>query len=341
MMLRAFAGALVLILAAGCGKGAPQNQQTMQACQSAPPVDPSNPTAGMIFVRGGAFIMGAAPMHDEEGPPQEVQVGDFWIDATEVTNAQFARFVEATGYVTLAERPLDPALYPGVPAQYLAPSSLVFVQPGGPVALTDPSAWWRVVPGADWRRPTGPGSSIDGLENAPVVHVGYDDAAAYAEWAGRVLPSEAEWEYAAQGGQAGARYTWGDGAHDTPAANIWNGVFPALDTGADGYRARVAPVGCFPANGYGLYDMAGNVWEWTSTWYRPGIARDGGAFAEPSRAQADDPADPNTPKRVAKGGSFLCADNYCLRYRPAARTAGPPDGGSSHIGFRTILRVEG
>jgi formylglycine-generating enzyme required for sulfatase activity len=313
---------------------APQAPDEIARCVAVSLPDPTQPTAGMVFITGGAFRMGALPMHDEEGPPRDETVGDFWIDATEVTNAQFARFVSATNYVTLAERSLDPALYPGVPRAQLAASSLVFVQPDGPVSLANPGAWWRVVPGANWRHPMGPGTSIEGRDNLPVVHVAYDDALAYARWAGRDLPTEAEWEYAARGSLPEARYTWGDDPPGAGSANVWQGVFPVADTGEDGYRARASPVGCFERNGFGLYDMAGNVWEWTSTWYRPGIGD-----IEPSRSDAFDPAEPAVPKHVAKGGSFLCADNYCLRYRPAARTAGPPDSGSSHIGFRTIVRA--
>ncbi|WP_334164258.1 formylglycine-generating enzyme family protein [Phenylobacterium sp.] len=301
-------------------------------------------TAGMVLVKGGRFQMGAAPVNREEGPPQSVTVGSFWIDRTEVTNAQFARFVNATGYVTLAERPLDPKLYPDLPPDARRPASLVFT--GAPIraAAGGPGDWWRVVPGADWRRPAGPGSSIRGREDRPVVHVAYEDALAYARWLGRDLPTEAEWEYAARGGRDGARFVWGDtpAAPGAPAANVWQGVFPAVDTGEDGYKATPAPVGCYPPNGYGLHDMAGNVWEWTRDWYRPGIEGiDPADPSGPAEESAFDPADPSSPKHVIKGGSYLCSEDFCWRYRPAARTAGPADGGASHVGFRTVLRLTG
>ena len=330
--------ALSLALA-GC-QGA--SEQTLaQPCIAAPVIpDPATPQAGMIRVAGGVFAMGAAAERPEEGPPRQVQVGDFWIDQTEVTNAAFARFIEATGYVTLAERPLSAEAYPDLSEGERAPASLVFA--GAAHLSPDPSTWWRIVPGASWRAPEGPGSDIKGRESWPVVHIAWEDAMAYARWLGRDLPTEAEWEYAARGGLTGARYVWGDAAPDpeTPQANTWQGVFPAADSGADGHKARAAPVGCYPANGYGLHDMAGNVWEWTKDWYRPGLAPAGVIEAGgPLRAMAHDPAEPGQPKHVIKGGSFLCADNYCFRYRPAARTPGPPDGGASHVGFRTVLRA--
>jgi formylglycine-generating enzyme required for sulfatase activity len=298
--------------------------------------------AGMVLVKGGAFDQGAAPARAEEGPPRRTTVGSFWIDRTEVTTADFARFVAATGYVTLAERPLDPRRYPGLRGDQLKPSAIVFVGATDPQG-TDPSQWWRVIQGADWRHPLGPGSSIDGKGSEPVVQVAWADALAYAHWLGRDLPTEAEWEYAARGGLKDRTYTWGDNAYDPghPQANIWQGPFPALDTGEDGYKARVAPVGCFPPNGYGLYDMAGNVWEWTKDWYRPNL--DPAQAADPSgptQPEAYDPGDPAERRHVIKGGSFLCADNFCFRYRPPAREGGPTDTGSNHVGFRTILRVK-
>lgn len=269
---------------------------------------------------GGTFTLGAGPVLPGEGPPKRVTVGAFRIDRTEVTNAEFAAFVEATGYVTLAERTPDPRLYPGVDPALLKPSSLVFMGKTDDARQADSTRGWRVVPGANWRHPEGPGSSIRGRENAPVVHVGYEDALAYARWRGRDLPSEAEWEYAARGGLEGARYTWGDqpAAPNRPMANHWQGPFPAQDTGEDGHAGQAAPVGCYPPNGFGLYDMAGNVWEWTSD-------------AAPS-------LDGGPPARLIKGGSYLCADDFCFRYRPAARQPGPPDTGASHIGFRTVAR---
>lgn len=299
-------------------------------------------TAGMVLVKGGEYLQGAAPARREEGPPRATRVGSFWIDKTEVTNADFARFVAATGYVTLAEKPLDPKLYPGLSGDDLKPSAIVFVGAKNP--NDGPGQWWRVVRGADWRHPEGPGSSIEGKENHPVVQIGYDDALAYARWLGRDLPTEAEWEYAARGGLKDAAYTWGNQPLDmkAPQANVWQGPFPQVDAGTDGYKAQTAPVGCFAANGYGLVDMAGNVWEWTKDWYAPNL--DPTQIVDPvgpTEREAYLPSTPDEKRHVIKGGSFLCADNFCFRYRPPAREAGPTDTGSDHVGFRTILRVKG
>ena len=297
-------------------------------------------TDGMVLIAGGAFTMGADPLRREEGPPRSTKVASFWIDKTDVTNSQFARFVAATKYVTLAEQPLDPKAYPGLKPDQLRPSAIVFVGAQGPRG-EDPGQWWRVVPGADWRHPQGPGSSIEGKDHDPVVQIAWDDALAYAHWLGRNLPSEAEWEYAAQGGKGATRFAWGDQPFDSkhPQANVWQGVFPSLDTAQDGYKAQIAPVGCFAANGYGLYDMAGNVWQWTKDWYQPNLdAQDTDDPAGPAQTTAFDPGDPGARKHVIKGGSFLCSPDYCYRYRPAARQAGPSDTGESHIGFRTMWR---
>ncbi len=287
----------------------------------------------MVEIRGGPFLQGAAPQNPEEGPPRRTRVGDFRIDRTEVTNDDFGRFVAATGYVTLAERPLDPKAYPGLSAEQLQPSSIVFVGTG-----RGPGEWWRVVRGADWRHPQGPGSSIAGKGRLPVVQVAYADALAYAHWRGHDLPTEAEWEYAARGGLDGAAYSWGDRPLDArrPQANVWQGPFPAADAGADGYKARAAPVGCFAPNGYGLFDMAGNVWEWTKDLYAPGL--DPNDTREPQGPVARVSTDIDANRHVIKGGSFLCADDYCFRYRPPAREAGPTDTGSDHVGFRTVVR---
>ncbi len=289
----------------------------------------------MRWVPPGRYLIGARPMRPEEGPPRPVSLPGFRISQTEITNAQFARFVAATGYRTLAERVPDAALYPGVPRDRLVPSSLVFVGLPPGTAPDGPASWWRVVPGADWRHPEGPGSSLAGRAQQPVVHVGYEDALAYARWAGGDLPSEAEWEAAARGGLESRTYSWGDDPPGgerglKPRANVWQGAFPVEDKGGDGYKARVAPVGCFAANGLGLYDMAGNVWEWTRE------AANGAVWS------ADDPPAMRARARhLIKGGSFLCADNYCYRYRPAARSSGPVDGGASHIGFRIVKRGSG
>jgi sulfatase modifying factor 1 len=296
----------------------------------------------MVFLKAGAFEMGAKPMRREEGPPRFTHVGAFWIDRTDVTNAQFARFVKATGYVTLAERPLDPKTYTQLHGDQLKPSAIVFVGSNRP-AGSDPSQWWQVVPGANWRHPEGPGSDLKGRDALPVVQVAFADALAYARWLGRDLPTEAEWEYAAQGGRGPARFNWGDQPFDDahPQANVWQGVFPALDTGADGYRAQASPVGCFPANGFGLYDMAGDVWQWTKDVYQPGL--DPAARIDPKGPGPQGPTAMVAPgdtshNHVIKGGSFLCSPDYCFRYRPAAREAGPSDTGENHIGFRTVWR---
>jgi formylglycine-generating enzyme required for sulfatase activity len=245
-----------------------------------------------------------------------------------VTNAEFRRFVDATGYVTLCERPPDPALYPDADPALLVPGSLVFKKPPGPVSLRDNRAWWAYVPGAEWRHPEGPETGIDGRDDHPVVHVAYDDALAYAAWTGKELPTEAEWEYAARGGLDGASYAWGDDPSpgERIMANTWQGRFPWENLEADGY-AGTSPVDAFPANGYGLYDMIGNVWEWTAS----------------TLALAASCCAPSNPggemRRVVKGGSHLCAPNYCLRYRPAARQGEALDTSTCHIGFRCVMRV--
>ncbi|MBI1197787.1 MAG: SUMF1/EgtB/PvdO family nonheme iron enzyme [Phenylobacterium sp.] len=342
--LRATTALVGLALLAGCERrpeAAHAEASTRTACLSgraAPERAPA--TAGMVLIEAGRFLQGAAPARAEEGPPRPTEVGAFWIDRTEVTNADFARFVAATGYVTLAERPLDPRNYPGLSGDDLKPSAIVFV--GAKDPSDGPGRWWRVIRGADWRHPQGPDSSIAGKDAEPVVQIAYDDALAYARWLGRDLPTEAEWEYAARGGLDGAPYTWGEKKFDParPQANIWEGPFPAVDTGADGYKARTAPVGCFPPNGYGLYDMAGNVWEWTRDWYKPGLDPTQAVDpVGPTEREAYRPGDPAEHRHVIKGGSFLCADNFCFRYRPPAREAGPTDTGSDHVGFRTVLRV--
>jgi formylglycine-generating enzyme required for sulfatase activity len=292
--------------------------------------------------------MGSDRHYPEEAPAHRVIVDPFRIDVTPVTNRQFAAFVEATGHVTVAETPPDPADYPGARPEMLHPASLVFVPSRGPVDLRDWSQWWFFRRDADWRRPQGPGSSLDGLDDHPVVHVAYADVVTYAAWAGKSLPTEAEWEFAARGGLDGADYAWGDEftPGDKPMANTWQGPFPYQNLLTDGY-ARTSPVGAFPPNGYGLYDMIGNVWEWTADFY--GVRRQ----AEPVKSccaprnprGADEAAsyDPNLPevripRKVLKGGSHLCAPSYCRRYRPAARHAQPIDTSASHVGFRCIVR---
>jgi sulfatase modifying factor 1 len=308
---------------------------------------PPAPPPGMVFVPGGEFVMGTAgdaPNRNEQ-PAHAVRVAGFFLDEHEVTNARFRAFVAATGHVTTAEKVPDweevreqlPPGTPRPPADRLAAGSLVFTPPAGPVPPDDAARWWRWVPGACWTHPEGPGSDLAGRDEHPVVHVSWDDAAAYARWAGKRLPTEAEWECAARGGLAGKRFPWGDDppAEDSPRANIWQGTFPHSNTKADGWD-RTAPVKSFPPNGYGLYDVAGNVWEWCGDWYRAdAYAGRAGVTADPAGPAAPwDPADPLAPKRVTRGGSFLCHVAYCESYRPAARRGTAADTGMSHLGFR-------
>jgi formylglycine-generating enzyme len=303
---------------------------------------------GMVALSGAKFRMGSDKHYPEESPAHWVIVGDFAIDVTPVTNEEFAIFVAATGYVTVAERPLDPADFPGAKPEMLKPGSMVFQQPSGPVDLRNYANWWAYIPGACWRNPEGPGSDIERRERHPVVQVSYEDAAAYAAWAGKELPTEAEWEFAARGGLEEASYCWGnsmlvDGRH---MANTWQGDFPWRNDASDGFE-RTAPVASYPANGYGLYDMAGNVWEWTSDWFAERHAPDAAkACCVPqnprggAEAQSYDRRQPQfrIPRKVVKGGSFLCAPNYCLRFRPAARQPQMIDTAMSHIGFRCVIR---
>jgi sulfatase modifying factor 1 len=305
---------------------------------------------GMAWIAGGTFRMGSEDFYPEERPVHEVTVDGFWIDCCEVTNEQFARFVQATGYTTLAERPLNPADYPGAPAENLLPGSMVFHPTRAPVDLGQYANWWSWVPGASWRHPYGPQSSVERIGQHPVVHVAFEDAQAYATWSAKELPTEAQWEFAARGGLDGKIFAWGD-EHDLGGkamANSWQGEFPWQNLLLDGYAAT-SPVGSFPPNGYGLFDMTGNVWEWTSDWYVHRHADECtsspccGPAENPRILSPDKSYDVNQsqfkiPRRVVKGGSHLCAPNYCLRYRPAARQPQMVDTSMTHIGFRCIVR---
>jgi formylglycine-generating enzyme required for sulfatase activity len=307
-----------------------------------------NTLDAMVLVPGGTFRMGSDNHYPEEAPSHRVTVDPFWIDRTPVTNAQFREFVEATGYVTFAEIAPDPKDYPGALPHMLKPGSLVFTPPDHPVDLRDWSQWWDFKFGAYWRRPSGKGSGIHKSFDHPVIHIAYRDALAYAQWTGKELPTEAEWEYAARGGLQDKEYAWGDeltpdGQH---MANTWQGAFPLENTTADGFE-RTSPVTAFPPNGYGVRDMIGNVWEWTQDWYTAKHSADAPkacCIPESPRGshQADsyDACQPaiKIPRKVLKGGSHLCAPNYCRRYRPAARHAQPIDTSSSHIGFRCVVR---
>ena len=296
---------------------------------------------GLVRIGGGDFVMGSDAHYPEEAPAHRVHVDAFSIGRTAVTNREFASFVRATRYRTVAERPLDPADFPDAPAANLQPGSMVFTGTAGPVDLRHLSQWWVWRPGANWRRPFGPGSTIGDRAEHPVVHVAYEDAATYADWAGARLPTEGEWEFAARGGLAGMTYTWGSDPEPPGArlANYWHGEFPWR--AVPGYGST-APVGSFPPNGYGLFDMAGNVWEWTSDWYR-GHEGGNGCCVPSNPAGGTREASINAqdrfavPRRTVKGGSFLCADSYCRRYRPAARRPQMIDTGMSHIGFRVAL----
>lgn len=309
---------------------------------------------GMVALAGGVFAMGSEAFYPEEAPVRQVRVDPFRIDQTPVTNREFARFVEATGHRTFAEIAPDPRDYPGMDAALAQPGSLVFEKTAGPVDLADFSQWWRFCIGADWRHPIGPASSLDGLEDHPVVHVTHGDALAYAQWAGKSLPTEAEWEFAARGGLEGREYGWAARYADELApggemlANYWQGLFPFANTRQDGWE-RTSPVRSYPPNGYGLYDMVGNVWEHTADWYaEPKLP----AKKSPSacctldnprggrKGESFDPAAPRTRtgRRVIKGGSHLCALNHCRRYRPAARFAQAVDSSTGHVGFRCVVR---
>ena len=320
---------------------------------TAPP--PRTAPAGMVWIPGGEFSMGAAdsPSDGEVGmqatkdsrPIHRVYVDGFFMDATDVTNAQFARFVKATAYVTVAERKPRQEDYPTAPPENLVAGSVVFSPPDHAVPLTDHYQWWSYVKGANWRHPTGPKSTIVGKDTYPVVQIAYEDAVAYAKWAGKRLPTEAEWEFAARGGLAGKPFVWGSEFKPNGKwmANTHQGHFPNQDTGADGHPG-IAPVKSYPPNGYGLYDMAGNVWQWTSDWYRPDyyktLAATGGVARNPQGpANPWDPDEPTEKKKTHRGGSFLCTDQYCSRYVVGTRGKGEVSTGTNHLGFRCVQKA--
>lgn len=319
---------------------------------------PSPGPAGMVWIPGGEFSMGAQDptgmdMNDvgmkatiDSRPIHRVYVDGFFMDKTDVTNAEFEKFVKATGYVTVAERKPRAEDYPGAPPENLVPGSVVFAPPDHPVPLNDYLQWWTYVPGANWRHPQGPDSNIVGKDNYPVVHIAYEDAVAYAKWAGKRLPTEAEWEFAARGGLSGKPYAWGDEFRPRGKwmANTFEGHFPDKNSGDDGYPG-ISPVAKFPANGYGLYDMAGDVWQWTSDWYRPDyyqqLVSQGGVAHNPEGPEsAYDPAEPGHQKKVQRGGSFLCTDQYCSRYMVGTRGKGDVDTGTNHLGFRCVMTAQ-
>jgi sulfatase modifying factor 1 len=313
------------------------------------------PMAGMILIPGGEYIMGASEENPDANaqPPHGVKVNSFWIDATEVTNSQFKKFVDATHYVTLAERKIDweelkkqvPPGTPKPPDEMLQPGSMVFTPPDAPVMLNDYTQWWKWVKGADWKHPQGPGSTIEGKDQYPVVQVAFEDAQAYAQWAGKRLPTEAEFEFAARGGVNGKCYAWGDQLNPGGRylANYFQGAFPNANTGEDGFKG-LAPVRAFPPNGYGLYDMVGNVWELCSDWYaterQPGSASATLQINPTGPASTLDPDDPYAIKHVSKGGSFLCSAQYCSNYKPSGRQGTAYDSGMDHTGFRCVKSAE-
>ena len=307
----------------------------------------SPPSPGMVWIPAGTYRMGSDSHYPEEAPAHHVRVDGFWMDESPVTNAQFRRFVEATGYVTVCEDAPDVASYPEADPSMLVAASIVFVRPTHAVDLRDPYRWWQLVPGANWRHPQGPGSSLDGRGDHPVVHVAFSDVEAYARWAAKEVPTEAEWEWAARGAGGETEFAWGDelapgGRH---LANTWQGEFPWQNLAEDGH-VGTSPVGAYPPNGYGLRDMIGNVWEWTCDWYsrrHPQPSSRACCIPDNPRGGARDASCDTTeniriPRKVMKGGSHLCAPNYCQRYRPAARMSQPVDTSTSHLGFRCIIR---
>jgi sulfatase modifying factor 1 len=350
----ALAAIALALSSAACSKHQEAPPSAAAGYQPTRPNDalpPGDAPAGMVWIPGGEFSMGSAESgatvcaaaKSDAAPIHRVYVDGFWMDATEVTNADFAKFVEKTGYVTVADKAPRAEDYPGAPPENLVAGSVVFTPPANPVPLDNHYRWWSYVKGANWRHPDGPESNLSGRERYPVVGVAYDDAVAYATWAGKRLPTESEWEFAARGGQAGRLYPWGDELKPGGKwmANIYQGSFPVKDAGLDGF-AGIAPVAQFPPNAYGLYDVAGNVWEWCSDWYRPdtyvGLAAKGEVARNPKGPDSPfDPAEPKEKKRVHRGGSYLCTDQYCTRYMVGTRGKGEITSGTNHLGFRCVM----
>ncbi len=340
--------ACVLVLLSGCGAAQDGASPSAVAPAEAPAprvnTTPAPAVApdGMVWIPGGTFWMGCETCAMPDALPAHlVEIDAFWMDRAPVTNAEFARFVAATGYQTVAERPLDPKEFPGAPPGTLVPGSIVFTKPGAqPAILDNPGQWWRYAPGANWKRPEGPASSVKGREQHPVVHIAFEDATAFATWSGKRLPTEAEFEFAARGGLDRQLYAWGN--EMTPGnkamANTWQGTFPSSDRGEDGYHGT-SPVTSFPPNGFGLYDVGGNVWQWCSDWYRPDTYLARAASASPVRdprgpADSHDPQEPGAAKRVLRGGSFLCTEHFCARYLVGSRGKAEVSSGTSNLGFR-------
>ena len=304
------------------------------------------PSGNMVWIPGGSFMMGSNNHYEEEAPAHKVTVDGFWMDKYELTNAEFKKFVDETGYITFCEKPPNPEDYPGALPEMLVPASVVFLKPDHAVSRDNVYNWWTYIPGANWKHPFGPDSTIEGKGNFPVVQLVYEDVEAYAKWAGKEIPTEAEWEFAARGGLEEKEYAWGDEMYpdEKAMANTWQGEFPYENTLADGFEL-IAPVGSFPPNGYGLYDIIGNVWEWTSDWYQQHNKFKNSCCSEinpriESKEFSFDPRTPDIviPRKVMKGGSYLCAPSYCRRYRPAARMAQPIDTSTCHLGCRLIVR---
>ncbi len=355
----------IISVCTACQSGQQEQRAMHVSCMSAPArfgatstdnISPSNDTSTdeMTLINGGTFLMGgdSKQASDDEYPKHRVAVSSFYIDQTEVTNAQFKKFIDATGYTTTAERKPDweelkNSVPPGTPKPHdslLVAASLVFRQSTGPVNLNNFSQWWSWQKGADWQHPEGPHSSINGKENYPVVQVSWDDAMAYCKWAGKRLPTEAEWEFAARGGKDGNIYPWGNDhiSNGSPKANSWEGDFPYYNTQKDGF-VTLAPVKSFASNNYGLYDMAGNVWEWCSDWYDSKYYKSLGDKTTINPKGPDKSYDPDEPlmaKRSLRGGSFLCSDSYCSGYRVARRMKSSPDTGLEHTGFRCVRDVK-